>query len=282
MKFKFVYPLFALALGAFLFLSNSNGRASSQNEGNTGAPGDNALNGRTCQTCHNGGPLQVTLDIEVSKNGNPVTSYVPGENYDVKVVINDAAGSPSAYGFQMVAEINADNSSTNSWSNPSGNAKTASTSDGRSYVEQDGASNSNEFSATWTAPASGSGDVTFYSCGNGVNANGMTSGDGAACNNITLSEDTESSILEASTDATRMLLQPNPVISDFQVLTHSNTNGNFELSILTLDGKQLSQQNVVISNGRSSSVMVSNLSPGYYLVKVQDEQTTMVSKMLKW
>ena len=282
MKFKFVYPLFTLAIGAFIFLSNSNGRVSVGNEGNAGAPGDMAQNGRTCQNCHNGGPIQVTLDIEVSKDGATVASYVPGEDYEVKVIINDAAGNPSGYGVQVVAEVDSDNSSTNSWSNPSSNAKTASTSDGRSYIEQDGTSSSNEFSATWTAPASGSGSVTIYSCGNGVNGNGMTSGDGAACNSFTLSEEGGASAFETARTENSFHLQPNPVVSDFQIQTDLVTNGQYELSILTIDGKVQQQQTVLLTNGKTAAINAEALSPGYYWVQLSNKQTTMVSKMLKW
>lgn len=282
MKFKFIYPLFAVAISAFLWMGSSNGRASAQNEGNTGAPGDNALNGRTCQNCHNGGPLQVTLDIEVSKDGALVTSYAPGEDYEVKVIINDAAGTPSAYGFQMVAEIDADNSSVNTWANPSSNAKIASTTDGREYVEQNGPSGSNEFTATWTAPNAGSGNVTIYSCGNGVNGNGGNSGDGAACNSLTLNEENGASTLEANLDATRLHLQPNPVVSDFQILTDPTFNGAYELTVLSMDGQSMHQQTVMITNGKTTAIDATFLYPGYYLVQIRNENTTMISKMLKW
>ncbi|MEM1217955.1 MAG: choice-of-anchor V domain-containing protein [Bacteroidota bacterium] len=282
MKLKFVYPLFALAIGAFIFLGNSNGRAAAGNEGNTGAPGDNALNGRTCQNCHNGGPLQVTLDIEVSKDGALVSSYIPGQDYDVKVIINDALGNPSGYGFQMVAEIDSDNSSTNSWSNPSSNTKTSSTTDGRSYLEQNGTSSSNEFTATWTAPTVGSGSVTFYSCGNGVNGNGMTSGDGAARNELTLTEDEGSSTFDAQKEELAFNLLPNPVVSDFQIQTNHITNGQYKLSILTIDGKIQQQRTVLLTGGKTAAIDASALSPGYYWVQLANERTTMIGKMLKW
>ena len=118
MKLRIVYLTFSLAFLTFLSLSNSGGRAASQNWGNTGAPGDQTLgNGtsRTCQSCHATGDIQVTLDMEVLDiDNNPITAYTPNEIYTAKVKIIHANGPvPAGYGFQIVSLFDKDDSDSN-------------------------------------------------------------------------------------------------------------------------------------------------------------------------
>ena len=64
MKFNLLYLFFGLSLALFVLNSNSGGRATVANAGNTGAPGDQA---NTCITCHGtSAAIQVNLDIEVA------------------------------------------------------------------------------------------------------------------------------------------------------------------------------------------------------------------------
>lgn len=189
MKQKTLLTIFGLAFLAFVFSSNSGGRASSGGAGNTGAPGETG----TCASCHSGGSFGSSLSVQVFNAGTttPVTNYMPGTTYDLKVTVTNSSGSPAGYGFQMVALKNSTNTSTGTWTTPGSNTKIA-TAGTRSYVEHGVGgtySTSNIFTTKWVAPASGTGNVTFYSAGNVVNGNGGTSGDSPTSSvSVTLSE----------------------------------------------------------------------------------------------
>ncbi|NJN77443.1 MAG: hypothetical protein HC803_03220 [Saprospiraceae bacterium] len=131
------------------------------------------------------------MTVQVFNTGTttPVTNYMPGTTYDLKVTIAHASGAPAGYGFQMVALKNSTNTSTGTWTTPGSNTQIA-TAGTRSYVEHGGgASASNIFTTKWVAPASGTGNVTFYSAGNAVNGNGGTSGDSPTSSvSVTLTE----------------------------------------------------------------------------------------------
>lgn len=183
--------LFFGAIVYFLFAANSNGRATQTNTGNTGAPGESA----TCSNCHSGGaygPVNVSIQAFIQGTSTPVTSYTPGATYDMRVTVQAGMGSPNGYGFQMTCLTLGNNTPLAGYSNLASNVKqkavTIGTYAGRTYVEQNGVTNNNQFNMSWTAPAAGTGTVRFYAAGNCVNLSNNTSGDLASTTNFTLTE----------------------------------------------------------------------------------------------
>lgn len=148
----------------------------------SGGPGTGGLGDRTgspvssgtCAACHSGGAFNVSVSLDVFDPiaGVSVTSYVPGTSYEVTYAVT---GNASAYGFQG-GVLTSTNTAGGSFSMPSGAQLV--TISGRPYIEHvGGPSATGVFQAIWTAPAAGSGDVTFYGIGLGANQNGGTSGD---------------------------------------------------------------------------------------------------------
>lgn len=282
MNRKLTLTSLGLLLLGFLLINSSNGRATAANEGNTGAPGDVAPAGRTCQNCHLSSAIQVNMGIEVTDlDENPVTAYVPGNTYQVKVKINSVAGTPSAYGFQLVSEIDAGNQSVNTFANPSANAKLVNTSNGRQYAEHKTPSASNEFSVQWTAPAAGTGPVTFYSAGNGVNSNGQSSGDGASKTSFSLPEEAGSSVFEPS----RMLqlaLAPNPASESIRVSAVDPLLGAYTLRISDRSGRVVTQLSAIAFGGDFAQVIdLGTLPSGHYFLQVLGAGYTAGAPFLK-
>lgn len=198
MKLKLLTVISLAVAGYFLFSSSSQGRAASANMGNTGAPGDDS---RTCVNCHNSGNIDVDLEIEVlDLTGNVVSEFVPGDNYQVRVRVRDIGNvPPRAHGFQMVcldAPLDVNGNDIKNWIDTAANNYKISNARGRQYVEQDGPSMSNDFVVDWTAPTTSSGQVSFYAAGNGVNLNGITTGDGADVDKIELPEKVSTSVAD--------------------------------------------------------------------------------------
>ena len=210
-----------LLLGIFLLQSHSAGRAGGNDRDNTGAPGgQTGGNGRmiSCANCHNGANFEVGLDLElIDADGNLVNQYIPNEIYTATVSLETLSGMPSAYGFQMVSLLDSDDSDVNGWVEGSltPNAQLSlANSTGRVYAEQDGTSESNEFSVRWQAPAVSSGDVSFYLAGVGVNANGASAGDHAPTPiRIILPELNTSDIKDVHNDI-HLNVYPNPTVDN--------------------------------------------------------------------
>ncbi len=285
MKLKFIYTFFCLLALGFLFLSNSGGRAASQNWGNTGAPGDQETGAGTpwtCQTCH-GGAIGVTMSVEILDNGTPVDEYVPGETYTARVTITHQTGTaPSAYGFQLVSLFDSDNSDVNAWSNPASNVQIATASNtGRSYAEHNGSSTSNEFEVDWTAPAEGSGNITFYAAGIGTNGNGMSSGDGGNNTSFTVEEGVvgvrDSYFLDANIE-----VYPNPATNFVNVAVESELVGEMTYEITDLQGRTIMTRTTALSgNGHLESFEVAHLTAGTYLIHLSQNNKALTTKFVK-
>ncbi len=288
MKLKFTYTFLGCLFMAFLFLSNSSGRADTFNWGNTGAPGDETSNGqpRTCMTCHNSGTdFQVTLDIEIlsTTTGLAVTTYIPGDFYTCRVTINNVPGGldPAGYGFQIVNLYDSDNSDVNLLANPDANVKLAfADNTGNWYAEHNGISTSNQFQMMWVGPPTGSGPVTFYSCGNGVNGNGMTSGDAAACSTLTLTEDGIIPTKEFANE-NNLSIFPNPVNDLLNIESKLSISGDYVVSIFNQLGQLVVSENRTIQQNEIFQIDATQFPSGVYSILLENEKTKVVKTFCK-
>lgn len=150
-KLPFVYTLFWTLLGGLLFLSNNNNPPN----GFTGAP----PSGQTCASCHSGGGA--SGDITIS--GLPA-AINPGQQYPLVITVTRTNATPQKAGFQMTA-LGSGNAFAGAFSGAGGGA-VIQTTGGIGYVEHSpgqnfGGNNTVTFTVNWTAPASGSGNITF-------------------------------------------------------------------------------------------------------------------------
>jgi hypothetical protein len=291
MKFKFIYTLFTLLVCSVLFIASKDGRAFDQGKGNTGAPGDEVDsngNARTCESCHNtSATIQVTLDIEVLDDaGAAITEYTPDQTYDVKVTINSlGAATPAAYGFQILcleAPLGVSGDDAASFFNPANNVRIATaSSNGRLYAEHKGPSATNEFMVEWTAPAVGTGTVTLYSCGNGVNLNDETGGDDAACSQLQLTEGDPAATKNLA-DEVSLKSYPNPVGGTLSLEINSEISGTFELRIYNLLGQIIKSKQLDLRTGENKeNINLSDLAKGSYLLQLTDGEKMMSRKIVK-
>ncbi len=272
MKFRFIYAAFLLLLVATATMSNKLGRAKNQGKGSTGAPGDNDVVSamqRTCQGCHAGSAtIQVTIQVEILDGAAAVTSYVPGKSYTARVTVVKAAGSPAAYGFQMVALKDAGNTDLKAFSSPGSNVQLANAG-GRTYAEHKGPSTSNVFEVAWKAPASGTGSVTFYAAGDGVNLNDASGGDAAAKTTLTLPEST-SATGEADKEGRGFELSENPVSGPFFIKFDEKwAAAPIEAAIFSLNGKLVFfKKDQPTGGSRSLELDASDWPGGIHLIKL--------------
>ncbi len=175
-----------LALLAMLSMSTF-ARSTGAPAGRTGAPpGDN------CTACHTGtlntGPG--SLKIEFPSGG----SYTPGSTYKVRVTLTDPTA--NRWGFQVTGRRGADkltlagtfaidNATTTQFA-PGGAAGeyVTHTAAGTSA----GTAGSSTWEVSWTAPAAGSGQVTFYAAGNASNNSGNNQGDTIYTTSLSITE----------------------------------------------------------------------------------------------
>jgi hypothetical protein len=280
MKLKITYTFFALVFFALLTMSNSAGRAGSQNSGGTMAPGD----GQFCSNCHSGGNFGASVNLKLYEQGttNEISQYVPGTTYDVAIIISTST-TPGGYGFQALALKTADNTSINTWANNTTANTRISTvnSTGRQYFEQSNTTSSNTFKATWTAPVANTGDITFYLAGNAVNGTGSTSGDQAVANSVTFTENTVStSGLENLGISLNVF--PNPTIENLSLTLSADATKDLVINIYNQNGQRITSENVIAQNGENRFQFdVSNYVKGIYFVEITDGEFSTAKQFLK-
>ena len=279
MKLKFIYTFFGLVAFGLLALSNSSGRASFSGQGATTAPGD----GTVCSSCHNGGNYGASVNVRLKDkvSGETVTEYTPNETYDVEVIVGTTTA-PGGYGFQVIALKDTDNSSVSTWANnvtPNTKFKTIGS---RQYFEQANVLPDSIMVSEWTAPAAGTGSVTFYAAGNAVNGTGTSANDQAVTNEFTFTESTTSTS-SLTKMGIRMNTFPNPTIDVLNLSLEMNASKELTINIYNLEGKRMETQNVMTQSGDNQFRFdVASYNSGMYFLEVADGANQTAIRFVKY
>ncbi|NDC31627.1 MAG: hypothetical protein EBZ58_11990, partial [Bacteroidetes bacterium] len=163
-----VFTFLALIFSNDIFTYSSNPPT-----GYTGGPSES-----NCTSCHSG---TASSTGNISITGLP-SAYAPGTNYSLSV--NGASvATTSINGYELIV-LNSGNNSTGTLTAGSTSSTTTAT---RVYLRHS-SSSANTWSFNWTAPAQGTGTVTFYLCYVASNNSGGTSGDQTYVKSFTLTE----------------------------------------------------------------------------------------------
>lgn len=264
-----LYALVLFSVFIVVFASNSRGRATAARAGNTGAPGDQMSAGTpvTCQFCHNSNNIRVDMNIQVLDEENqPIANYLPGKTYKLLVELNPTAGNPAGYGFQLIPLLDKNNTDAKGLNNPSANANIVTLANGRTYAEHHRISSSSRFEMDWTAPEQGSGAVTFYAAGNGVNGNGSSSGDGSASATLTIQESTLSGIQDFLSTP-KIKIFPNPASQFLYYQFEQGQLNHCNLSLFNSEGKIVLSQ---VLHQPDGIIHLSEIPEGVYACIVRD------------
>jgi len=280
MKIKSTITLFVMLFAAFLFMNNSSGAADVQGADRTGSP----LSNGSCNTvgCHASGAFNPSVTVEVLTGSTVVTEYEPGATYTVRVTIAAGTGTPAEYGFQTVA-LNSADENAGEWSViPNGGQQHVTFANDVTYVEHSMPSTSNTFTtASWDAPLTGGGDVTFYAGAIATNDNGGTSGDGGATASVTLSE----AGMSATNDLERSLgfsVFPNPAQEALNLQINSLISGPVDLRITDVSGKTIHRERFDLFEGEfTKRVDISDLNNGLYLLFLSNESGVATETIVK-
>lgn len=238
--------------------------------GSPGGRSSSPADASNCTACHSGTINSGAGSSSVSTN-IPSTGYIAGTTYTITGTVTEAG--LSRYGFEITAEKDADNSKTGTMViTDATNTKVV----GGSAVTHQSAGTSGTGSRTWsfdwTAPTSGTGDVTFFGAFNATNNNGATSGDKIYTASIGVSEDVQTGLVENSKKS-EVLIYPNPIITSFEVVTSKKIDA---VKVFGLDGKEM---RTVIQNGNVFDA--TQLSSGIYFVQIVVEGELMTKKIIK-
>lgn len=287
-KNYFIFSVAALALGFISFqrtgnvevekflAKNQHKNANGAPSAKTGAPDEN-----NCTQCHSGTPQSGTTEntFVLFSGITPVTSYIPGQTYNVSVSM---ASAPAKKGFQATA-LSSPNTMAGTFTGQGVGGTSVSTLGGRQYANHTSTSNTSTNMAwlwTWTAPATNVGDVTFYVATNKTNNNTTTSGDAIYLSQHIVGstagiDDNES---EKSNFVAGYNAETNAVKIDFTSLTA----GEMFFNLVDMNGRSVFTYelgNAQIGKNTTSVKLPNDLKNGVYFVNVFVNNTSMSAKI---
>jgi hypothetical protein len=236
--------------------------------GRTNSPTD----GSNCTACHSGTINSGTATAAITST-IPTGGYVPGQTYTINGSIGEL--SINKFGFEITAESNSINAKTGTiiltdaarTAFANGNAAVTHTSAGTTPLT----TNATTWSFDWTAPVSGTGDVTFYGAFNSANGSG-TNGDKIYTKTLVVAEDIATQVAE-SVSLASFSIYPNPVKSSFQIASEKVAK---KVTVFNLQGKQV----VSLAQGLTK-VNVAHLPAGVYFVSVEIDGAIKTEKLIK-
>lgn len=275
MKKKFTLVLSLLVAGGMAIDMNNrtaHGNSSGAPAGNSGSPAD----GNTCARsgCHLGGPSQT--DETVSITGNiPVEGYTPGTTYQMSATMSNGG---SKFGFSLSPQ-NAQGTKLGTLI-ASGSGTSLNGAGGKyvthTFSGNTGSGGSKTWDFEWTAPAAGTGDVTFYGAFNFANNNSSTSGDVIVAHTQSFSENINTGISEQQLEA--IAIYPNPA-EDMINIRLSDVDEVIMVQMYGMDGRAVISEK--FTNGEISLDLASrNVSAGLYILQVEAAGSKVIRKVV--
>lgn len=256
-----------------LAISNGAGAPS----GHTNSPAD----GMTCSmsTCHGGTATPSATQI-ISSNV-PVNGYSPGQTYTITASVSQAG--INKFGFQISPQrLNGQLSGTLAITNA-----TATKIVGTKYVTHTssgtaGSANARTWTFNWTAPSTGSGNVTFYGAFLFANGNNASSGDIVRTNTLVIPENTTG--LAEIQDLQNVQVYPNPVTEKLNIQIYLTKSSQVSLSLIDLTGREvIAKLNTEGTAGVNSyQIDIPSKTPtGVYQLLILTEEGKSIQKILK-
>lgn len=213
-----------------------------------------------------------TYDISIM-GGIPANGYVPGNTYSMMPWIIDT--SKVLFGFQIVTQ-KSDGTNAGAVTISSPLKTKLIQGNGLDYIEQTSAGASlngmHDWMYDWTAPAAGSGKVTFYAAFVAANGNSLSSGDDVYIDSLVIQEKT-TGINEAENLENKICLFPNPAGDFLNVNFSKMLTGSFKIKIIDMKGECISTETYqTLPASAALKINVSKLSNGIYFMQILNDE----------
>lgn len=262
---KYIYTFVSMAIVSFaiILINPQTGHTNSTGApaGKTGAAGES-----TCADagCHGGTatnmPNAITSNI-------PTSGYESGKTYDITVTVSEA-GRPR-FGFQCKAS--------------SGTLAATSVTQlvgGGVYITHRSGStagtDSKSWTFQWTAPAAGTGTVTFNSAMLAANGNGTSTGDNVYKSELQVQESLANSIQDFAKAG--MSVYPVPFTNVITIEKGDQTFEKAMVEIYSISGKKVAEQEMT---GTTLTINTANLAKGVYVVRLSAGATQIAQRVAK-
>jgi hypothetical protein len=242
---KKILTLFSMifAVAIFFYPITSTSLVAGSPGGKTNSP----MDGQNCTGCHSGvlnagsGWTSITTDI-------PTEGYTPGATYTI--TLEGTKQNISKFGFELTAESSSSKVGTFFITDPTTQLVNNNNSVTHKASGTSG-TNTKTWDMDWSAPSTGSGDITFYGALNFCNNNLNNSGDVTFTSSTMVSEFSPLSIAEISN-----------VEFSYNSIRKS-INASTEINVYDISGK------LMLSSSKKYTSL-SNFSNGIYIIKSEN------------
>ncbi len=251
----------------------------------TGAPsardGSVASLGLTCSECHSGGPN--TIQPGWITSTIPASGYVPGALYTITATATYAGR--SMFGFEISPENSAGVKKGTLIVTNSTTTQTISTGKYITHKQAGitGTSGSHTWSFNWTAPAVGTGTVTFYGAFLCANSSNNENGDMTYKSTLVATEDITTGLNENLVGIGGVSVFPNPAFDQLNVNYSMSRNGMVEITLYDLQGRIIAP---LLSDSKTPGSyndllkLPLSLNDGVYFLEIATETSKVTKKIL--
>ncbi len=229
----------------------------------------------------------ITVAMELDSAGTPTTYWKAGHTYTVKITGTNTTGNTlPKYGFQIAALKGTTSAATEHDAGtlsgaPAGTHITAavapytyvqlSIAEQSSAIALSGTSFTQSF--TWTAPAAGTGSVSFWGAANFVNGNGVQdAGDLWNTTHITATEIVSNAGVASIGNELTVKVYPNPATTSCNLQLLKAEPGTYALQIFSMNGSAVITRLIEVNNAiESASINTSNWASGLYNVVIEKD-----------
>lgn len=209
-----------------------------------------------------------------------LTSYVPGQQYDMAVLF--ANNTRVNNGFELTA-IGANGVHGTIAITDAANTQISSQS-GRQYLKHTraGQANRQSWDFKWTAPAAGSGTITFYACGNATNGNGSSSGDQIYTTSLVVPEGPATAVAPSAIEGGSLAAFPNPAADFTNVSFSLKRPANASLALYNLEGNKVHYSDLGFIDAAKQSVrfeIPANVAAGIYILRLEADGKASAIRM---
>jgi hypothetical protein len=275
--------LFTLSAGmiATVLMSNQGGAAAGAGGNRTGAKASTAnCSGGGCHGAISTATTTAAIRVD-SAGGVQVTKYVAGMTYTVTVTGTHTTLNSFGFQYAAVSGTGATQEQAGTFTALPASVVSHSLSS-LNIIEQSSAiSGPLSKSFSWTAPATGVGNVTMYLTVNAVDGSGgPNSADVGANVSKVLTQYTSTSVPVVANNVTVSAF-PNPVVGQLNVQVGDIT-GAYTVAVYDITGRSVATTSVAAGNvAATTSFNTTNWAPGAYMVVVESEGNRTVQQVVK-
>lgn len=285
MKRKLLIALPLIAGAVFLSeiaFTKLNSFTSTQRAGDPIGPG--VTTKKDCSACHNTGTVTINDNVanRIFTFDTGQTKYLPGQTYTISYKVMG----PANVGFSATVLKASDKTAAGTMAAiDSTQCKPLAHASGRQYMNHMNGSStggSKTYTFSWTAPAAGTGDVTFYFASISGDGNDDMDNDTMYLNSYTLTEGSSTG-LNVNSAKVAVNVFPNPATDRIEVALSNAAAGETSVSLISLDGKSVVElMNTTIAAGAQSFSFDVNgkVTSGVYFVRVNNNGKVLTEKVL--